>query len=60
MNEIVKKVLLAGEKVMSEIQLRQPEFMYIACGTFTKNKKGIKKLKKKPRRFMIYLSKRNR
>ena len=46
MNEIVNKVLLAGDKFMSEMHLRQPGFMYSACETFTKNKESIKKLKK--------------
>ena len=59
MNEIVNKVLLAGEKFMSEIHLRQLEFMYIACETFTKNKKRIKKLKKKTQKIHDMLIKTN-
>ena len=43
MNEIVKKVLLTGEKFMPEMHLRQPQFTYTACGPFTKNEKRIKK-----------------
>ena len=31
---------------MLEIHLRQPGFTYIACGPFTKDKEGIKQLKK--------------
>ena len=46
MNEIVSKFLLAREKVMPEIHLRQPGFTNSACGPFTKNKEIIKKLKK--------------
>ena len=42
------------------MHLRQPGFTYSACETFTKNKARIKKIKKKPRRFKIYLSKRIR
>ena len=38
MNEIVKKFLLAEDKFMPEIHLRQPGFTYSACGPFTKNK----------------------
>ena len=38
MNSIVKKHLLAGDKFMPEIHLRQPEFTYSACRTFTRNK----------------------
>ena len=45
MNEIVKKFLLAGDKFMPEMHLRQPEFTYNACGPFTKNKERIEKFK---------------
>ena len=38
MNEIVNKFLLAGDKFMPEIHLRQLEFTCSACGPFTKNK----------------------
>ena len=31
---------------MPEMHLRQPGFMYSACGPFSKNKERIKKLKK--------------
>ena len=43
MNEIVNKFLLAGDKFMPEIHLRQPGFTYSACGPFTRNKKRIQK-----------------
>ena len=46
MNEIVNKFLLAGDKFMPEMNLRQPGFTYSACGPFTKNKERIQKLKK--------------
>ena len=46
MNSIVNKCLLAGDKFMPEMHLRQPQFTYSACGTFTKNKKEFKNLKK--------------
>ena len=45
MNEIVNKFLLAGDKSMPEMHLRQPGFTYSACGPFTKNKE-FKNLKK--------------
>ena len=45
MNDIINKFLLAGEKFMSEMHLRQPGFTYSACGPFTKNKERIKKFK---------------
>ena len=41
MNEIVNEFLLAGEKFMSKMYLKQPGFTYSACGPFTKNKKKI-------------------
>ena len=43
MNEIVNKFLLAGDKFMPEIHLKQPGFIYSACGPFTKNKERIQK-----------------
>ena len=46
MNEIVKKKLLAGDKFMPEIHLKQPEFTYSTSGPFTKNKERIQKFKK--------------
>ena len=45
MNEIVNKFLLAGDKYMPEMHLKQPGFTYSACGSFTKNKKIIQKFK---------------
>ena len=47
MNEIVNKFLLAGDKRMPEMRLRQLGFTYSACRSFTKTKKRIQKLKKK-------------
>ena len=38
MNKIVSKFLLAGNKFMPEMHLKQPHFTYSACGPFTKNK----------------------
>ena len=38
MNGTVNKFLLAGAKLMPEMHLRQPQFVYSACGPFTKNK----------------------
>ena len=45
MNEIVNKCLLAGDKLMSEMHLRQSIFTYSAYGPFTKNKERIQKIK---------------
>ena len=44
MNNIINKFLLAGDKFMPEMHLRQPQFTYTACGPFTKHKKRIQKL----------------
>ena len=50
MNEIFNKCLLADNKFMPEMHLRQPRFTYSACGPFTKNSKiyGV-------RRYKLYL-----
>ena len=45
MNETVNKFLLAGDKFMPEMHLKQPGFTYSACGPFTKNKERIQKFK---------------
>ena len=45
MNEIVNKFLLAGNKFLPEMHLKQPAFTYSACGPFTKNKERIQKFK---------------
>ena len=43
MNEIVSKLLLAGDKFMPEMHLKKPRFTYSACGPFIKNKERIGK-----------------
>ena len=43
MNKIVNKFLLAGDKLIPEMHLRQLGFTYSACGPFTKNKERIQK-----------------
>ena len=45
MDEIVYKFLLADDKFMPEMHLKQPGFTYSAWGPFTKNKERIQKLK---------------
>ena len=45
MNEIVNRFLLAGDKCMPEMHLKQPGFTYSACGPFTINKERIQKFK---------------
>ena len=45
MNNVINNFLLAGDKFMPEIHLRQPQFTYSACGPFTKHEKRIQKFK---------------
>ena len=44
MNEIVNKFLLAGDKFIPEMHLKQPGFTYSAWSQFPKIKKELKKL----------------
>ena len=46
MNNVINKFLLAGDKFMPEIDLRQPQFVYSACGPFTRHKERIKEFKR--------------
>ena len=43
-NKVVNKFLLAEDKFMPELHLKQPGFTYSACGPFTKKKKELKSL----------------
>ena len=45
MNDIINKFLLAEDKFMREMHLKQPQYTYSACGPFTKNKERIQKFK---------------
>ena len=45
MNNAINKLLLAGDKFMPEIHLRQPQFTYSACGPFIKQEQRIQKFK---------------
>ena len=45
MNSTINKLLLAGDKLMPEIHLRQPKLTYSACGPFTKHEQRIQKFK---------------
>ena len=42
----MNKFLLAGDKFMPEMHLRQPQFVYSACGPFTRHKERIKEFKR--------------
>ena len=46
MNNIINKFLLAGDKFMPEMHLRQRQFVYSACGPFTRHKERIKEFKR--------------
>ena len=45
MNNVINKFLLAVDKFMPEMHLRQPRFVYSACGLFTRHKERIKEFK---------------
>ena len=46
MNKVINKFLLAGDKFMPEMHLRQPRFVYSACGPFSRHKERIKEFKR--------------
>ena len=45
MNNTINKLLLAEDKCMPKLHLRQPQFTYSACGPFTKHERRIQKFK---------------
>ena len=53
MNEIVNKFLLAGDKFIPQMHLKQSGFTYSACGPFTKSKERIHA----DRKYRFYLQK---
>ena len=57
MNEIVNKFLLAADKFMPEMYLRQPGFKYSACRSFTKIRERIQKFKETGDSRYIYQNK---
>ena len=46
MNNIINTFLLAGDKCMPEMHLRQPRFVYSVCRPFTRHKERIKEFKR--------------
>ena len=46
MNDVINKFLLAGDKFMPKMHLRQARFVYSACGPFTRHKERIKEFKR--------------
>ena len=45
MNEMINKLLLAGDKLVPEMHSRKPGFTYSPCRPFTRNKERIEKSK---------------
>ena len=45
MKTLINKFLLAGDKFMPEMHLRQPQFVSSTCGPFTRHNERIKKSK---------------
>ena len=43
MNQLVNKFVLARDKFMPEMHLREPGFTYSICGPFNRNKQRIQK-----------------
>ena len=56
MNNVINRFLLAGDKFMPEMHLRQPQFVYSACGPFTRHKERIKKFEQKGDTRYIYIN----
>ena len=54
MNNVINKFLLADDKFMPEMHLRQPRFVYSACGPFTRHKERIKEIKRTGDKRYIY------
>ena len=46
MNNVINKFLLAGNKSMPEMHLRQHRFVYSACGPFIRHKERTKEFKR--------------
>ena len=55
-SNVINKLLLAGDKFMPEIHLRQPQFTYSACGPFTRHEEGIQKFKETDDTNFIYMN----
>ena len=55
MSNVINKFLLAGDKFMPEMHLRQPQFVYSNCGPFTRHKKRIKEFKRTGDTRYIYI-----
>ena len=60
MNNVINKFLLVGDKFMPEMHLRQPQFVYSACGPFTRHKERIKEFKRTGHTRYIYRNELNK
>ena len=60
MNNVINKFLLAGDKFMPKMHLRQPQFVYSACGPFTRHKETILKFKQTGDTHYIYRNELNK
>ena len=54
MNEVVNKFLLEGNKIITEMHLKQPGFIHSACGPFTKNRERMQNFKETDTKYKIY------
>ena len=45
MNKITNKLVLTGDKFMSGLHLKHHEFTYSVCGSFTKHRIWIQKIR---------------
>ena len=54
MNSIVNKFLLAGDKFILKMHLKQPGFTQSVCGLFTKSKERINEFKETRNSRYIY------
>ena len=54
MNNIINEFLLAGDTFMPEMHLRQLQFVYSACGPFTRHKERIKEFKRTSDTCLLY------
>ena len=57
MNNIINKFLLAGDKFIPEMHLRHSQFVYSACGPFTRHKERIKEFKRTGDTRLLYRNK---
>ena len=60
MNESINKFLLAGDKFIPEMHLRQPGFTHSACGPVTKNRERIEKFMQTGNTDFIYKNELNK